>query len=135
MSDNTIEDALAHIEFLIEEDVRIKEGIIDRELDTQVLRLCSAFNNQADRIKELEAEKRLMGIDCQSMMQDRDNALTDNARLKDIITECKKFVHDLTRKCYGCESYEDGEDCYNDCSAHKARMFRDKIKALEREDK
>ena len=57
------------------------------------------------------------------------------AKLENIITECKMFTHDLTRKCYGCESQEDGEDCWDDCSADKARTFRDKLKALEREDK
>ena len=58
--DNIIEDSLAHIEFLIDEKLRDKHGITDRTLDTQVLRLCSAYNDlQADNQRLREALEKM----------------------------------------------------------------------------
>ena len=54
MSENDRENSLAHIDFLIEPETRDKLGITDRELDTQVLRLCGGFNDLQAKLEEVE---------------------------------------------------------------------------------
>ena len=55
MSQYIIANSKAHIENLIDEDVRKKLGIVDRELDAQVLRLCGGFNDLRDQLADLQA--------------------------------------------------------------------------------
>jgi len=68
------ENALAHIDFLIDADVRERLGITDRELDVQVLRLCSAYN---DVVELMQAQARNI-IDLTDELENCKRVLKDN---------------------------------------------------------
>jgi FtsZ-binding cell division protein ZapB len=51
-----IENILCHIDYLIDEKVKDKSGIIGREPDIQVLRLCTAFNELQAELNDIRLE-------------------------------------------------------------------------------